>query len=132
VVAAEMKQMASATGRAADQIAEKLAGITSAAHAFLGTIDSATGHVGEITVSSHAIAAAVRQQQDATDIIARSADQVLADALDTDTRSRALADVASENRAIAEHASRLAASLNDRARELSDGMNMLLADLRAA
>jgi len=132
VVAAEMKQMALATTRAADEISVKLQSIVVAANAFRVQIEAATNKVDEITGSSCAITSAVEQQQGATESIARGADYVLAKAAQTDDRSMKLNDAASRNRAIADSTIDLASQLDERARALSDRMEGLLAQLRAA
>lgn len=132
VVAAEMKQMALATSRAADEISGKLAGIVMAANAFRAQIDATTERVDEITSSSSAIAVAVEQQQVATEAIARGAEAVLSKASATDQRSSAIHEAAGRNRAIADSTIQLANQLGDRARTLSDRMEGLLAQLRAA
>jgi len=132
VVAAEMKQMALATSRAADEISGKLAGIVTAANAFRAQIDATTERVDEITESSSAIAVAVEQQQVATEAIARGAELVLSKASTANQRSSALHEAAGRNRAIADSTIQLANQLGARARDLSDRMEGLLAQLRAA
>ena len=132
VVAGEMKQMATATGRATDDIAAKLGGIVSAATAFRALIATSTTHADKIKASNSAIFAAVEQQQVATDAIANGADRMLAKAIDTDSRSRTLSEVAETNNSIATNATVLAHKLGQGADELWDRMNDLLGELRAA
>jgi methyl-accepting chemotaxis protein len=132
VVAGEMKQMASATGRATNDIAAKLAGIVSAATAFRALIETSTTHADKIKASSSAIFAAVEQQQVATDAIADGADRMLAKAIDTDSRSRTLTEVAETNSSIATNATVLAHKLGQGADELWGRMHDLLGELRAA
>jgi methyl-accepting chemotaxis protein len=132
VVAAEMKQMAAATGRAAAEITTKLAAIVQAASAFRVLIATSAGHADAIRSSSVAIFGAVAQQQQATDAIADGAEQVLGRAVDTETRSHTLNEVAQTNGSIACDAALLARQLGERAEQLRGGMNGLLAELRAA
>jgi methyl-accepting chemotaxis protein len=132
VVASEMKQMAATTGRAATDIASKLAGIAGATDAFHELIASSATHADEITNSSMAIFAAIEQQQGATDAISSGADRVLAKAIDTDSQSRALSQVAANNGAIAIEAAVLADQLGKSAEELRERVNGLLGELRAA
>jgi methyl-accepting chemotaxis protein len=132
VVAGEMKQMASATGRAANDIALKLAAIVRAAEDFSVLITTSTSHVDEIKASSAAIFDAVSQQATATVAIAGSAEAVLAKAVDTDQRSQALTEVATTNGVIATSAAVVAQQLGDRAEELRARMSGLLTELRAA
>jgi methyl-accepting chemotaxis protein len=132
VVAAEMKQMALATSRAADDIAHKLSSIVGAADAFRVQINQATSRVDEITGSSCAITSAVEQQRGATEAIARGADSVLGKVSETDSRSHHLHEAAGRNRAIADCTIELADRLHRRARELNARMAGLLAELRAA
>ena len=132
VVAAEMKQMANATGRATSDIAAKLGGIVSAATAFRELITTSTVHAEKIKQSNAAIFAAVEEQQSATGAIAREAEDVLAKAVDADGRSRTLAEVAISNRKIANDATVLANELGQRAERLRTRMRTLIGDLRAA
>jgi methyl-accepting chemotaxis protein len=132
VVAGEMKAMAEETARAADKIALKLAAITGAAGVFGGRLEQAITGVGDITHNSTAIAAGVEQQRFATEEIAASAEAVLAEAGETDRRSRALTDLAARHRGIAAGATALAHQLGDRAGTLSERMETLLTALRAA
>lgn len=132
VVAHEMKAMAARTSQAASEIAAKLEGIGGAADAFVQAIETTTGRIGAIRESTVAIADAVRNQHSATEAITASAEAVMRHVLDTDAKSRAISDAAGENRAIAERTSALARQLDTRANALSDGMNALLGDIRAA
>ncbi|MBR0551067.1 methyl-accepting chemotaxis protein [Stakelama marina] len=132
VVAGEMKQMAQATSRAAEQISGKLAAITGAAEAFRNEIATTTAQVGRITESSTAIASAVEQQRIATDAIAEGADDVRSNVTGTDQRSLALNDVATENSTIATRTTELARQLDRQARDLNESMDALLQSLRAA
>jgi methyl-accepting chemotaxis protein len=132
VVAAEMKQMASATARAAEEISGRLQGIVNATATFRTQIDSTMAHVDDITSSSTAITRAVEQQQYATEEIARGVDAVRSKVAETDDCSRKFTDVAAENSAIADSAIDLAAQLIDHADKLNLKMEGLLAKLRAA
>jgi methyl-accepting chemotaxis protein len=132
VVAHEMKAMASRTAAAAGEIKHNLEGIYAAAGAFVEAIETTTGRIGAIRDSTLAIASAVRQQRVATEAIAVSAEQVMRDVLDTDAQSRAISAAAGDNRAIAERTTTLARQLDARAAALSEGMDALLGDLRAA
>ncbi|MBO9576171.1 MAG: hypothetical protein J7494_10570 [Sphingobium sp.] len=132
VVAAEMKQMSTATARAAGEISAKLTGIIEATSAFRVQIDGTIAHVDQITTSSSAITTAVEQQRLATEAIATCMNSVRSKVAETDTRSRKFTDVAAENRAIADSAINLASQLTDRAEALNRRMEGLLAELRAA
>jgi len=132
VVAGEMKQMANATDRAAGEIGIKLAGIVQAADAFRELIATSTAHADEIKASSGAIFDAVARQETATLAITDGAERMLAKAVDTDQRSKALTQVAARNSLIASDAEVLAHQLGERAEQLRARMGGLLADLRAA
>ena len=67
VVAAEVKALAEQTARATDEIASHIQAIQSATHAAVGSMQAFSGRIGEIKTSTTAIAAAVQQQQSATD-----------------------------------------------------------------
>ena len=74
----------------------------------------------------------MEQQQVATEAIARGAELVLSKASTANQRSSALHEAAGRNRAIADSTIQLANQLGARARDLSDRMEGLLAQLRAA
>ncbi|MDF7776955.1 methyl-accepting chemotaxis protein [Sphingomonas sp. AOB5] len=132
VVAHEMKQMAQRTATATIQIAEKLDHIAGAADTFAEAIDVTTQRMDAAGQSTIAISAAVEQQHHALAAIARAAEAVKEDVAETDARSRMIGDAVDENRAIAARASDLARLLDARARALSDSMDRLIDDLRAA
>lgn len=132
VVAHEMKQMAQRTATATIQIAEKLDHIASAADTFADAIEVTSSRMDAAGQSTIAISAAVDQQLQALSAIARAAEAVKEDVAETDARSRMIGDAVDENRAIAARASDLARLLDTRARALSDSMDRLIGDLRAA
>ncbi|MFZ5748407.1 MAG: methyl-accepting chemotaxis protein [Pseudomonadota bacterium] len=132
VVAHEMKQMASRTAAAAGEIAVTLEKVGGAATGFVDAIIATTTRMDQISSAASAIALSVDDQQLASDAIAYSASQVVADVIDTDRRSRSISEAAAENRAIAQRAAMLARMLDTRARALSEGMEKLIEELRAA
>jgi methyl-accepting chemotaxis protein len=79
VVATEVKHLASQTADATREIAEQIQGIQSATANAVGAIDGIGRTVGEIAQIAAAIAAAVREQDEVTSEIARSADAAAGD-----------------------------------------------------
>ncbi|WP_160120820.1 globin-coupled sensor protein [Rhodovarius lipocyclicus] len=76
VVASEVKQLATQTGRATEDIGSQVSAIRDATQATIDAIRSLGDIVHEVGEASGAIAAAVEQQRAATQEIARSAEQV--------------------------------------------------------
>ncbi|MBO9623666.1 MAG: hypothetical protein J7500_13240 [Sphingomonas sp.] len=132
VVAQEMKAMAMHTATATEQINERLANIAAAAKGFAGTIETTTAHMEGAGASVTAVSAAVEQQRQAVDQIARVAAEAMERASATDARSRSIGEAASKNQAIASRAAELARLLDARARALDETMASLIGDLRAA
>ncbi|MGN6375177.1 MAG: methyl-accepting chemotaxis protein [Sphingomonas sp.] len=132
VVAGEMKQMAAATARAADDIAGKLGAIVGAASGFTERVTAAIANVATITSNSAAIATGVAQQHGATAAIADNAEAVLAKVTETDARSRTLSEIAADHQAMAMSANEVAVQLDQRVTALGHRMDVLLSALRAA
>ena len=72
VVASEVKQLASQTGRATEEIAAQIAGIQSATHDAVGAIDSIAGTITAINQVSSTIAASIEEQHATTSEITRN------------------------------------------------------------
>lgn len=75
VVASEVKNLASQTSKATDDIAEQVSGIQSATGEAVGAIEEITKSIGQVNEVAGAIAAAVEEQGAATGEISRNAQE---------------------------------------------------------
>ncbi|WP_282609079.1 methyl-accepting chemotaxis protein [Pelagibius sp. Alg239-R121] len=75
VVASEVKNLASQTSKATDEIAEQVSGIQGATGEAVGAIEEITKSIGQVNEVASAIAAAVEEQGAATGEISRNAQE---------------------------------------------------------
>ncbi|TQV70263.1 CHASE3 domain-containing protein [Denitrobaculum tricleocarpae] len=90
VVASEVKNLASQTSKATDEIAEQVSGIQNATGEAVGAIDEIAKSIGQVNEVAGAIAAAVEEQGAATGEISRNAQEA---ASGTEQVDRNIADV---------------------------------------
>ncbi len=132
IVASEVKNLASQTAQATEQIASQIATIQNATGETVTAISQFDATVREIAEISNAIAAAVEQQGAATGEIARNVEEA---ASGTTAVSREIVDVravAGETDAGAEAALAVAAALQEQAVSLESNVADFLKTIRTA
>jgi methyl-accepting chemotaxis protein len=96
VVASEVKNLATQTGKATDEIAQQISGIQSETGAAVAAIDNIANTIDEINQITSSVAAAVEQQSAATKEIARSVEQAAGSNQEMSTRITTVSRAASE------------------------------------
>ena len=111
VVAAEVKSLATQTGKSTEQIAAKVAEIQSTTRevvAALSSVAEAIDQLSDVTVS---VSAAIEQQRDATENFAASARETSAAVTDVAERMAGIADMVQRSRATAQDVSGVAGAM---------------------
>ncbi|WP_298956921.1 CHASE3 domain-containing protein [uncultured Methylobacterium sp.] len=132
VVAAEVKELATQTTRATEEISRQIGQIQGATGQAVSAIDAITGRVREMDTLAAAIAAAVEEQGSATQEIVRNVAQA---ATGTDEVRGNIAGVAQASEATGASASQVlaaAADLAQQAETLGGEVDRFLATVRAA
>ncbi|KAA0596565.1 methyl-accepting chemotaxis protein [Azospirillum lipoferum] len=132
VVAGEVKTLASQTARATEQIAGQVTGIQDAARAAVGTIDTIRGTVGSMRDIAARVAAALAQQEAATERIATTIQQVAAGAETVSVIVDGVAAAADDTGSMAGQVLEAARDLDMLARSLRDDLTGFIATVRAA
>ena len=132
VVAAEVKQLASQTAKATEEIAEQVAAIQSATGLCVTSIEGIGDTIREISGIATTIAAAVEQQDSATREIARSVQQAAAGTSDVSANIAAASHSAERSRALADNVLDAAGELGQNATALFQSVDSFLAGLRDA
>lgn len=132
VVASEVKELASQTAKATEDITRQITEIRTATGSSVSAIENISKVVEKVNVSSKAIAAAVQQQDSATSEIARSMVDV---AQKTEHVTNSIADVTQASQdtgKMANTALETAEALSGQSERLQVEINAFLNDIRAA
>ncbi|MGY6570735.1 MAG: methyl-accepting chemotaxis protein, partial [Salinarimonas sp.] len=132
VVAAEVKNLASQTQRATEDIADQITAIQNATEEAVGVISGIAGAVSEVNQTAAAISSSVQQQASATQEINTSVQQAAAG---TGEVASHVAGVNEASRETGDAATRMLASVEELSRQaqtLSGEVERFLADIRAA
>jgi len=132
VVASEVKNLATQTARATEDIARQINEIQAATHEAVSAIQEITGTIGRVSEISAAIAAAVEQQGAATQEIARNVQQAAAGTRDVRDNISAVSQGAEETGAAAVDVQSASAELSEQAERLNQVVARFIADVRAA
>ncbi|RVT92306.1 globin-coupled sensor protein [Rhodovarius crocodyli] len=132
VVASEVKQLATQTGRATEDIVSQVSAIRDATQATIDAIRSLGDIVHEVGEASGAIAAAVEQQRAATQEIARSAEQVAQGTSRVVADMNALSGTAQGAAEAADTVRDAATALSGHSAALQASVGEFLAEVRAA
>lgn len=132
VVAAEVKELASQTAKATEEIAGQVTAIQSATGDCVIAIGGISDTIREISGIATTIAAAVEQQDSATREIARSVQQAAAGTSEVSLNVAGASEAASQSRALADNALVASGELSQHATALFKSVDTFLAGLRDA
>ena len=132
VVASEVKQLASQTAKATDEIAGQVTAIQSATGDCVVAIGSISDTIREISGIATTIAAAVEQQGSATREIARSVQQASAGTSEVSHNVAGASQSADQSRALAENVLAASGQLSQHTTTLFESVDTFLALLRSA
>ena len=132
VVATEVKELASQTARATDEIAGQISEIQGVTERAVSAIGSITGRIGEINAVAATIAAAVEQQGAATQEIVRNVSQASTGTTEVTRNVVGLAQASDEAGAAASQVLSAASELSRESEHLTSEVDRFLATVRAA
>ncbi len=132
VVAAEVKELASQTAKATDEIAGQVSAIQSATGTCVTAIGGISDTIREISGIATTIAAAVEQQDSATREIARSVQQAAAGTGEVSLNVAGASQAADQSRALADNVLVASGELGQHAATLFKSVDTFLAGLRDA
>jgi methyl-accepting chemotaxis protein len=132
VVASEVKELASQTAKATEEIAGQVAAIQSATGDCVTAIGGISDTIREISGIATTIAAAVEQQDSATREIARSVQQAATGTNEVSINVTGASQAADQSRALAENVSAATGQLGRQADALYKSVDTFLAGLRDA
>ena len=132
VVAAEVKELASQTAKATEEIAGQVSAIQSATGNCVTAIGGISDTIREISGIATTIAAAVEQQDSATREIARSVQQAAAGTSEVSLNVAGASQAADQSRALADNVLVASGELSQHAATLFNSVDTFLAGLRDA
>jgi methyl-accepting chemotaxis protein len=132
VVASEVKQLASQTAKATEEIAGQVTAIQSATGDCVIAIGGISDTIREISGIATTIAAAVEEQDSATREIARSVQQAAAGTSEVSLNVAGASQAADQSRALADNVLVASGELSQHARALFESVDTFLAGLRDA
>ncbi len=132
VVASEVKELASQTAKATEEIAGQVAAIQDATGQCVTAIGGISDTIREISGIATTIAAAVEQQGSATREIARSVQQAAAGTGEVSVNVAGASQSADQSRALADNVRAATGELSQQANALFESVDSFLAGLRNA
>jgi methyl-accepting chemotaxis protein len=132
VVASEVKELASQTAKATEEIAGQVSAIQSATGACVTAIGGISDTIREISGIATTIAAAVEEQDSATREIARSVQQAAAGTSEVSHNVAGASHAAEQSRALADNVMAASGQLSQHATALFTSVDTFLAGLRDA
>jgi methyl-accepting chemotaxis protein len=132
VVAAEVKNLASQTARATEEITAQINAIQGGTNEVVAAIQTISGTVREINAISAAIAAAVEEQNTTTAAIARNADQAAQGSRDVSLNIGSVSQAASDTGRASKDILQAAVDLTRQGEALRVGADAFIARVRAA
>jgi len=132
VVASEVKELASQTAKATEEIAGQVTAIQSATGNCVTAISSISDTIREISGIATTIAAAVEEQDSATREIARSVQQAAAGTSEVSLNVAGASQAADQSRSLANNVMVASGELNQHATALFDSVDTFLGSLRGA
>ena len=132
VVASEVKELASQTAKATEEISAQVTAIQSATGSCVTAIGGISDTIREISGIATTIAAAVEEQDSATREIARSVQQAAAGTSEVTVNVAGASQSAGQSRALADNVLAATGELSQQANALFDSVETFLAGLRDA
>jgi methyl-accepting chemotaxis protein len=132
VVASEVKNLASQTTRATEEIGAQISQIQGATREAVGAIGKISAVIGQVSGIAASIAAAVEEQGAATAEIARNVQQTASASRDVTTNIEGVNQAADETGEAAEHLLSAATDISRQAETLSSEVKTFIAGVRAA
>jgi methyl-accepting chemotaxis protein len=132
VVASEVKELASQTAKATEEIAGQVSAIQSATGACVTAIGGISDTIREISSIATTIAAAVEEQDSATREIARSVQQAATGTSEVSLNVAGASQAADQSRALADNVLVASGELGQHATALRNSVDTFLAGLRDA
>jgi methyl-accepting chemotaxis protein len=132
VVAAEVKNLASQTAKATEEITSQINAIQGGTNEVVSAIGTISGTIREINTISAAIASAVEEQNATTAEIARSADQAAQGSREVSVNIGSVSRAAADTGRTAKDILSAAVALTSRGEALRTGVDSFIARLRAA
>jgi methyl-accepting chemotaxis protein len=132
VVAAEVKELASQTAKATEEIAGQVNAIQSATGECVAAIEGISQTIREISSVATTIAAAVEEQDSATREIARSVQQVAAGTAEVSQNVNGASQAADQSRRLADNVTAAASDLGRHAGDMARSVDTFIAHLREA
>ncbi|MDP6706513.1 MAG: HAMP domain-containing methyl-accepting chemotaxis protein [Alphaproteobacteria bacterium] len=132
VVASEVKNLASQTGKATEEIAGQISGIQGATGEAVTAIDEITRTIGQINETANAIAAAVEEQGAATGEISRNAQEAAGGTHQVNSTIAGVSEAAAETGQSAGQVLEASKELSQQSETLRGVVDTFLTDVRAA
>jgi methyl-accepting chemotaxis protein len=132
VVATEVKQLASQTARATDEISSQVNAVQTATEEVVKAITSITGTIDQINMISSAIATAVEEQGAATNEISRNVTQAAQGTQEVTTNIAGVNQAAAQTEMVSGEIVKAASDLSVQANSLRDQVGNFISRVRAA
>lgn len=132
VVASEVKELATQTAKATDNISQQVETIQSGTSNAVNAIGSISGIIGKIDEISSAIAAAIEEQATTTGEIAHNVQQAAQGTQETTEAMTEVQKATNETRQVAGNVKSSAEELASQSEALSDSVNTFLEQVKAA
>ena len=132
VVAGEVKSLANQTAKATDEIAAQIGAVRSEINGTVGAIEGIVATIGKINEISASIAAAVEEQDAATQEIARNVEQAAQGTQQVSGNIAGVTSAADETGSAASHVLEAARLMSERSQEMRRSVDGFLANVRAA
>jgi methyl-accepting chemotaxis protein len=132
VVAIEVKELASQTSKATEEISAQVTAVQTATNEVVGAIGSITSTISQINTISAAIAAAVDQQGAATAEISRNVTQAAQGTQEVTSNISGVNQAAAQTEQVSGHIVKAAGDLSVQATSLRDQVDAFISRVRAA
>ncbi|WP_169544113.1 CHASE3 domain-containing protein [Sneathiella aquimaris] len=132
VVASEVKNLASQTARATEEISSQISGIQGATQQSVDAIQNISTTIGQMDEISAAIAAAIEEQSASTDEITRSAGEASSGTNEVTTNISNVTRSSQETGSSAGHMLEQSNSLAEQSQELNEQVALFLKSVRSA
>jgi len=132
VVASEVKNLASQTATATEEISGQITGMQSATEDSVKAIEQIRDVIGQLGETANSIAAAVEQQSASTQEISRNAQEAAAGTQEVSSNIATVQGAVTETGSSAQQVLEAAGELSQQSEALDQQMDKFLADIRAA